>query len=167
MKPSRSADNSSGSVSPPLLLADYLPHRLAVTTKSVSDFLQRRHAEAFGLTMAEWRIVAVVGRLTTLSPSAVGEWTGMDKVKVSRSSASLVSRGLLKQSNDPSDGRGRLLRLTRKGLSVYNALVPLAYELEEKLAQGLTNNEWKVLGRALEKLELHVKQLDGEDKAQD
>ena len=56
------------------------------------------------------------GRFGTLSPSAVGEATAMDKVKVSRAAASLVARGLLRQTQDPHDGRGRLLRLTRKGV---------------------------------------------------
>ena len=39
-------------------------------------------------------MLAIVGRFGTLSPSAVGEWTAMDKVKVSRAAASLVARGL-------------------------------------------------------------------------
>src|SRR5271157_3647896 len=96
-------------------LEDFLPYRLSVAANRVSRLFARRYAEAYGLSIPEWRVLAMVGRFGTLSPSAVGEWTAMDKVKVSRAAASLAARGLLKQTPDPHDGRGRLLRLTRKG----------------------------------------------------
>jgi DNA-binding MarR family transcriptional regulator len=103
----------------------------------------------------------MVGRFGPVSPSLVGERAAMDKVKVSRAAASLVSRGLLRQGQDPQDGRGRLLRLTRRGTSVYEAMVPLAYELEGQLAGGMSRNEWSTLLKALEKLDAHAKGFAG------
>jgi DNA-binding MarR family transcriptional regulator len=87
----------------------------------------------------------------------------MDKVKVSRAAASLVARGLLRQSQDPSDGRGRLLRLTRRGVGVYQGMVPLACELEGQLAEGFSRSEWNVLLKALDKLSAHAMQFEGAD----
>src|ERR1700755_2049885 len=81
-------------------LEDFLPYRLSVAASRVARLCARRYAEAYGLAIPEWRVLAIVGRFGTLSPSAVGEWTAMDKVKVSRAAASLVSRGLLKQMPD-------------------------------------------------------------------
>ena len=144
-------------------LEDFLPYRLSVAASRVSRLLARRYSEAYGLSIPEWRVLAIVGRFDTLSPSAVGELTAMDKVKVSRAAASLVARGLLRQSQDPSDGRGRLLRLTRRGVSVYEGMVPLACELEGQLAEGLSRTEWSVLLKALEKLSMHAKQCEGAD----
>ena len=106
-------------------------------------------------------MLAIVGRFDTLSPSAVGEWSAMDKVKVSRAAASLVARGLLRQTQDPRDGRGRLLRLTRRGVAVYQGMVPLACELEGQLAEGLSRSEWSVLLKALDKLSSHAKGFEG------
>lgn len=137
-------------------LEDYLPYRLSVAASRVSRLCARRYGEAFGLSIPEWRVLAIVGRFGTLSPSSVGEWTAMDKVKVSRAAASLVARGMLRQMPDPDDGRGRLLRLTRRGVSVYEGLVPLACELEGQLAEGLSRTEWSVLLKALDKLNAHV-----------
>jgi DNA-binding MarR family transcriptional regulator len=85
----------------------------------------------------------------------------MDKVKVSRSAASLVSKGLVRQSQDPSDGRGRLLRLTRKGTTAYNGVIPIAHEIEATLAAGLSRTEWTALGKALAKLDAHVQKISG------
>jgi DNA-binding MarR family transcriptional regulator len=117
-------------------LEDFLPYRLSVAANRVSRMCARRYSETYGLSIPEWRVLATVGRYGTLSPSAVGELTAMDKVKVSRASASMVARGMLKQTQDPEDGRGRLLRLTRKGASVRQGLVPVACELEELLAEA-------------------------------
>lgn len=147
-------------------LEDFLPYRLAVASSRVSRLFMRGYSDKFGLTIPEWRVLAVVGRFATLSPSAVGQWTAMDKVKVSRAAASLVARGLLRQSQDPSDGRGRLLRLTRKGTSLHAQLVPLARGLEASLAEALSRTEWAALNKALAKLNAHCEAM-GEDEAAD
>ena len=144
-------------------LEEFLPYRLSVASNRVSRLFARRYSESFGLTIPEWRVLAVLGRFGTLSPSAVCEWTAMDKVKVSRAAASLVSRGMLRQNQDPSDGRGRLLRLTRKGTTVHGGVVPLARELEATLAAGLTKSEWAALNKALVAVTEHVQTMDGED----
>ncbi|MEJ0018653.1 MAG: MarR family winged helix-turn-helix transcriptional regulator [Acetobacteraceae bacterium] len=142
-------------------LEDFLPYRLSVAANRVARLCARRYSEAYGLGIPEWRVLAVVGRFGTLSPSAVGEWTAMDKVKVSRAAASLVTRGLLRQTQDPQDGRGRLLRLTRRGMTVHQGMVPLACELEDQLAEALSRTEWSVLLKALDKLNAHVKGVEG------
>jgi len=144
-------------------LEDFLPYQLSVASNRVSRLFAKRYSEAFGLSIPEWRVVAVVGRFGTLSPSAVGEATAMDKVKVSRAAASLVSRGMLKQSPDPLDGRGRKLSLTRKGLTVYQGVVPLARELEANLAEGLSRTEWAALQKAVSRLSVHVRAIGGTD----
>jgi len=141
-------------------LEDFLPYRLSVAASRVSRLFARRYSEAYGLSIPEWRVLAIIGRFDTLSPSAVGEATAMDKVKVSRAAASLVARGLLKQTQDPEDGRGRLLRMTRRGTAVYEGMVPLACELEGQLAEGLSRSEWTVLLKALDKLSAYVQEFD-------
>lgn len=83
----------------------------------------------------------------------------MDKVKVSRAAAGLVARGLLRQTPDPEDGRGRLLRLTRKGSTIYTSVTPTARNIEAALAAGLTKAEWNALHKGLGKLSDHARSL--------
>jgi len=142
-------------------LEEFLPYRLSVAANRVSRLFARQYSEAYGLSIPEWRMMAVIGRFGTISPSAVGESTAMDKVKVSRAAASLVARGLVKQTLDPNDGRGRLLRLTRKGTAVREGMVPLACDLEEQLAEGMSRTEWGSLLKALDKLAALAKGVDG------
>ncbi len=140
-------------------LDDFLPYRLAVTASRVSRLMARRFDEDYGLAISEWRVLAVLGRMGTLSPSVVGELASMDKVKVSRAAASLVAHGFVKQSQDPQDGRGRLLRLTRKGVNTNRGLVRLARELEQELAAGLSRTDWSSLHRMLQRLDTHAVSL--------
>jgi DNA-binding MarR family transcriptional regulator len=119
----------------------------------------RHHLGQSGLGMPEWRLLAAVGRHGVLSPTSAGEETSMDKVKVSRAAASLVGRGLLRQSQDPDDGRGRLLRLTRKGTTIYSGIAPMAEEIEQSLSACLTRAERTVLHKALGKLIEHARNL--------
>ncbi len=144
-------------------LDEFLPYRLSVTTNRVSRLFAKQYAAQFGLTIPEWRVLAVVGRLGTCSPTGVGEWSAMDKVKVSRAAAALVVKGLLRQTQDPNDGRGRLLRMTRKGVTVHSGIVPLARSIEATLAEGLTKTEWAALNKALVKLSEHVLAIEGPD----
>src|SRR5271167_1737258 len=148
---------------PGFRLEDFLPYRLSIASDRVSRLFARRYSEAFGISIPEWRVIAVLGRLGTLSPSAVGEATAMDKVKVSRAAASLVARGLLKQAPDPHDGRGRKLSLSRKGEVVHQGVVPLARELEATLSAGLSHTEWAALQKALARLNAHVHEIEGPD----
>ncbi|HEX3576087.1 MAG TPA: MarR family winged helix-turn-helix transcriptional regulator [Rhodopila sp.] len=144
-------------------LDDFLPYRLAVAAESVSRLIVRQHLVKSGLGMPEWRLLAAVGRFGVLSPTAAGEQTAMDKVKVSRAAAGLVSRGLLRQAQDPDDGRGRLLRLTRKGATLYADVAPTAAAIEEVLMAGLSRTEWAALHKALGKLSDHTQSILGAD----
>jgi DNA-binding MarR family transcriptional regulator len=52
-----------------------------------------------------------------------------------------------------------LLRLTRKGATVYAGVKPTAQEIEAMLAAGLTKAEWNALQKALTKLVEHTQAI--------
>lgn len=144
-------------------LEEFVPFRLAVIAGRVSRLFAKRFEKEFGLSIPEWRVLTVIGRFETGSPSMVSAWTSMDKVKVSRAAATLVARGLLRQGLDPLDGRGRILRLTRKGIGVHASIVPLARQLEDELSAGLSKAEWASLQKAMDRLEAHLDNTQGHD----
>ncbi len=152
-------------VQPDFRLEEFLPFQLSVTSNQVSRVFAQRFSEDFGLTIPEWRVLAVVGRFEGISPSRVSDWTGMDKVKVSRAAATLVARGLLRQSQDPDDGRARVLRMTKKGERVHASVVPLARSLEDELKTALGKTEWASLLKALTRLHQHLEAQAGPDAA--
>jgi DNA-binding MarR family transcriptional regulator len=142
------------------LLEDFLPYALSIAANRSSRLFARHYSAAFGLSIAQWRVLAVVGRFGRISPSLVAERTEMDKVKVSRAAAALVSAGLLDQTPDPADGRARLLGLTAAGAATHQAIVPMARALEGQLAAGLDPAEWESLRQTLRKLAEHVRRLE-------
>jgi len=144
-------------------LEEFLPYRLSVASDGVSRMIARRYLGQFGLGMPEWRLLAVVGRHGVLSPTEAGDRTSMDKVKVSRAAASLVGRGLLRQSRDPDDGRGRLMRLTRKGTTVYTGIAPTGQQVEQTLSACMSRSEWLALHKTLAKLIDHTHTLLEQD----
>jgi DNA-binding MarR family transcriptional regulator len=137
-------------------LAEFLPYRLAVVTDSLARLFAENYEENFNLTIPEWRALAVVAQHGTLSPTAVGQHATMDKVKVSRAAQSLVAKGFLRQSPDPNDGRGRLLRLTRKGMTMHANMVPVAMRLEAMLFDDLSRTELAALNRVLAKIATRI-----------
>src|SRR5215471_10118468 len=74
-----------------LILERFLPYRLSILSNRVSRAIALRYADAFGLTIPEWRIIAVLGRRPGLTATQVAEATEMDKVAVSRAVAKLVA----------------------------------------------------------------------------
>jgi DNA-binding MarR family transcriptional regulator len=154
MKPPSSPDRAA------FLLEEFLPYQLSIAANRTSLLFARRYSRAFGLSIAQWRVLAVVGRFGSIPAVAVAERTEMDKVKVSRAVAALVQAGLLEQLPDPRDGRARRLQLTASGRCLHGGIVPLARALEAQLAEGLTAEEWAALQHGLRKLYAHARRLD-------
>ena len=133
----------------PLVLGDFLPYRLSVVTEAVSRLFAARYAERFGITIPEWRVLAVVGEAPPRSTQEVIERTRMDRVKVSRAAIRLADKGLLARRPDPADARAHLLSLTRRGEATYRGIVPLARETQAALSAVLTPKEEAALGALL------------------
>jgi len=130
-------------------LETFLPHQLAASAARVSRLFGRHYADHHELSLPAWQVIAIVGRHAGISPSGVSERSAMDKVKVSRAAALLVQRGLLKQVQDPDDGRARRLHLTKRGETMLRDLVPLARRLESEVAGSMSRQEWAALRQAL------------------
>ena len=86
MKPiSAQSDPVPEPAEPDLLdLETFLPYRLSVLSNRISNAIARVYAKRFGLSIPEWRLIAVLGRFGPLSANGVAFRTFMDKVRVSR-----------------------------------------------------------------------------------
>jgi DNA-binding MarR family transcriptional regulator len=137
-------------------LDDFLPYRLSVASENVSRLMVRRYLSGMGLGLAEWRLLAAIGQHEVLSPTISARYTEMDKVKISRAVARLVALDLVKLSTNPHDGRGRLLRLTRKGQRAYAGLPKIAQEMHNTILGSLSKAEARTLQTILHKLITHT-----------
>src|SRR5437762_612060 len=137
----------------------FLPYRLSVLTNRVSNAIARHYSERFGLSIPEWRVMAVLGQSPGLSAREVAERTAMDKVQVSRAVSSLVKSRRVLRDGDDADGRVTRLSLTPRGRAIYDEIVPLALHLEAVLLAALAPGERETLSSLLEKLSSRISGL--------
>jgi DNA-binding MarR family transcriptional regulator len=142
-------------------LSEFLPYKLAVVTDHISRTFAECYQGSYNLTLAEWRMLATVAEYGKISPTAAGQYTAMDKVKVSRAAQGLAAKGLLRQTRDPRDGRGRLLHLTRKGAATFAGVVPLAAKVEASLFRDLSQADLVALNRVLMKIATGLEMTNG------
>ena len=142
-----------------LRLETFLPYRLSVLSNTVSRAIARRYEAEFGLTIPEWRVMALLGASPGLTATEVAEATPMDKVAVSRAVRSLGDAGRLTATADGADGRRQRLALTASGHAVYRRIVPLARALEARLLEELSATDRSALDRVLARLETAAAEL--------
>jgi len=136
----------------PLVLERFLPYRLSILSNTLSQAIAREYQAEFGLSMTEWRVMAVLARFQPLSAREVAGHTAMDKVAVSRALSRLVEAGRVDRERHGDDRRRSVLRLSEEGWRVHDAVAPRAREHERRMLARLTGNEIDVLARILDKL---------------
>jgi DNA-binding MarR family transcriptional regulator len=137
---------------PALSLERFVPYRLSVLANTVSAALSGAYASRFGLTVPEWRVIAVLARAPGLSAAEVAARTAMDKVAVSRAVAGLARSGRVRRAQAARDRRRSVLTLTTRGRSVYRRIVPLALAYERRLLEALSADEQAKFGELLARL---------------
>jgi DNA-binding MarR family transcriptional regulator len=120
-----------------LELDRFLPYRLSVLANTMSVAIATAYAERFGLSIPEWRVMAVLAQEPGLSAAQVAARTAMDKVAVSRAVASLSRTRRVERTLEQSDRRRSRIHLTPKGHAVYREVVPFALAYEDAVLRGL------------------------------
>lgn len=141
-------------------LERFVPYRLSVLTNLMSRAIGRIYVQRFGLTIPEWRVMAVLGRFAPLSANEVCERTEMDKVRVSRAVARMRKAKLIEHAVDGADRRRSALRLSAAGRKIHAAIVPLALAKEAQLLAGLSDADREALDRTLTWLTDRARVLD-------
>lgn len=144
---------------PLLILDDFLPYRLSVTSNLVSAAIARDYRARFGLKIPEWRVIAVLANESELSQLAIAGKTEMDKMTVSRAVRALEERRLITRSISAHDERARQLRLTAEGRALFAEIAPKALALEARLKAALGEAEFTHLLSALGKLRDAAQQI--------
>lgn len=146
-------------------LAGFLPYQLSVASNAVSALIAERYRKRFGLKVAEWRVMAVLGDagegLGSMTQRGLTAATVMDKVAVNRAVKVLEDRGLIARVPNPEDGRSHLLALTAEGRAIHAEVMPLARATECDLLEGLAPEEEALLRRLLASLRTRAMRLAG------
>ena len=142
-----------------LQLEQFLPYRLSVAANLVSDVIASSYRSLFGLTVPQWRLLAVLAERRRATQQELGAATRMDKLVVSRAAIALAQRRLVRRPANPDDQRSHLLVLAKNGRALYARVAPKAIELEAQLLAGLSRAEREHLRELLLRLESTARHL--------
>lgn len=135
-----------------LSLQAFIPYRLNWLAQVVSDGFAVAYSEIFGLAPPEWRVLATLGEFSQMSAKDIGQHSRMTKTRVSRAVLSLEKRRLLVRSPSAIDRREEILSLTETGRDIYDAVVPMAIQYQDRLLSGLSEADQASLDRLIRHL---------------
>ncbi|WP_203073887.1 MarR family winged helix-turn-helix transcriptional regulator [Falsiroseomonas ponticola] len=127
-------------------LLSYRIHRLA---NALSRGAALRYRQEFGVSLMEWRILALLGGFAPLTLRDLARESGLDKAQASRAVKALVARGLVERESGPSDGREVALRLSAEGQRVQDGLMRAAREREAAFRAALPPGSLAMLEEAI------------------
>lgn len=143
-------------------LSQFLPYQLSITSNAVSGRIAQEYRTRFGLSVPEWRVMAVLGDSGPLTQRELTTRTLMDKVAVNRACKVLEERQLATRTPNERDGRSHLLELTEKGAGVHSEIMPLAVEMEKRVFATFSPEEMNQFRDLLAKVRNQVVDFDDE-----
>lgn len=112
----------------------------------------------FHLNLTEWRVLLTVADRPGISAQELADYTGLDKMNVSRIVRHLEAQGRLVREGSTSDRRRRHLDLTEQGWSVYDEIARSAVRRERQIYAGLSASELATLRVLLSKLSARARE---------
>lgn len=122
-------------------LDGFLPYQLAVLSSRISREFSTLYYQKFGISVAEWRVVAHLSQSGSVSVREIHEKVDMDKPKVSRAATRLEAQGYITKTANAKDGRLVSLALTEKGHAMIAEITPLAHGYEAEVLARLGAQE--------------------------
>ncbi|AKM06467.1 MarR family winged helix-turn-helix transcriptional regulator [Pelagerythrobacter marensis] len=151
----------------PTKLDEFLPYQLSIASNAASNRIAEVYRNQFDLRIPEWRIMAVLGDADSATQRDLAVRTVMDKVAVNRACRSLEERGLVEREPNATDGRSHHLALTGEGRAMYDRIMPLAREMEQRLFAAFTAEERATFSRMLSRVRERAGELDPDDDFDD
>jgi DNA-binding MarR family transcriptional regulator len=135
-------------------LLRFVPFRLNRLAAEVSSALSSEYQERYGLDIPEWRVLATLGfRNDACSAQYIAHCTRTHKSTISRAVTALMKRQLVERVENEDDRREYRLRMTRKGKTLYEKLIPRLKRREQEILSCFSAQERNDFARLLGKIE--------------
>jgi DNA-binding MarR family transcriptional regulator len=140
-------------------LEKFLPYQLSVLSNTISSAIAETYSNRYGLSIPEWRVLAVLGRFAGSSAGQVAKKTAMDKVAVSRAVSRLLAAGRIEREFADADRRRSILKMSASGMKIYQRISPVLLRYEAELLAGLSATDRRHLDRILARLISRARQV--------
>ncbi len=137
-----------------LPLHQFLTYRLSrvqAKLNAQAGAMLRRYA---GLTLSQWRILALVGAAGQTRLSDLARIAALDKGLLSRNLKSLIAEDLVMSKQDEFDQRVQHLSLSPEGKTLFEKTLPRMRKRQHRLRSALNEHELGVFYQVLDKLEV-------------
>lgn len=125
-----------------------LPFEIAETAHSLRREFDRR-AAPLGVTRAQWRALAWVGREPGLRQVELADHLDIEPITLCRIVDRLEEGGLVERRRDPEDRRAWRLYLTNKGEPLVEQLRTLAGHMAQEAFAGVSPETIELLRKSL------------------
>lgn len=137
----------------PIPLQERLSYRCLMIASRVSRFLAPMWESRYGLSVVNWRVLAVIARYGPLSATDAALHSSTEVFHISRAADQLVARKLVRRTVDAGDRRRVRLELTKLGRSAHREIEMVMSRVEGELLSGLSRQEHEAIRQALTTLE--------------
>ncbi len=114
-------------------IRDWVPYQLWRLSQEAGYILEDNYALKYNINGESWRFMAMLASSAPVSAKKLGTFLDMDQVQVTRALGKLLDNGYVTRRTDPDDRRKVILNLSDRGAEVYQAILVMAMELEQKL----------------------------------
>jgi MarR family transcriptional regulator, organic hydroperoxide resistance regulator len=139
-----------------LELIEYLPYLINRVGSALAARFTEDELAAHGLSIAMWRVLAVLSSNGGQRQIDLAELTSIDASTLSRLVTRLVRMGLVTRSRSRTNSREVIVALTAKGRALLNRLIPVALGLEGILSFGVAKKDLATVKRALRRMYANV-----------
>jgi DNA-binding MarR family transcriptional regulator len=147
-------------------LFGFVPFRLNRLAAEVSSALSVEYQARYGLDIPEWRVLATLGfRNDACSAQYIAHCTRTHKSTISRAVTALMTRQLVERVENADDRREFRLRLSRKGKTLYEELIPRLLRKEQAILACLSAQERRDFAALLGKIEASLELVQNSEEA--
>jgi DNA-binding MarR family transcriptional regulator len=140
--------------------AEHLPYRLLLLARMIDRQAARQLSSAFGLTLAEWRVLAFVCASGPSSASTIGRSGGIDRAEISRAVSRLEDRKLAVRESDRDNRRKLIISPTGQGKSLFAKVIADRRAFFRALLQDIPEADRLAVERSMRAMASRLHELD-------
>jgi len=133
-------------------LGDFLPYLTNRVGMIVAEQFGADALAEHGLSIAMWRVMAVLASRGSQRQIDLADLTSIEVSTLSRLVSRLIRKGLVTRTRSANSNREVAVKLSPKGQSLVNHLIPMALDFEAAAIAGLSGKDIAVLKHCLRRM---------------
>jgi DNA-binding MarR family transcriptional regulator len=138
-------------------LGEYLPYLVNRVGSIVAEQFGAEALTQQGLSIAMWRVMAVLAASGGLRQIDLADLTSIDVSTLSRLVTRMVRTGVVTRTRSTNSSREVAVKLSAKGQSLAARLIPIALAYETEAISGLSAGDLATLKRCLRRMYANMK----------